>query len=348
MPELELRVNGEAFRGWTSVSVTRSIEQICNQFQLTFTERWSERDEAVPIREGYACEVFYQGKRLISGYVDGSQVSYSAESHQMSVSGRSAAGDLVDCSAIVSGGQFRSQTFESIAASVVAPFGLEVISEVDTGGQFRRFAVQDGETCHELLERMARSRGVLLVSDDQGRLIITAAGSTKSGNRLERGVNILSGQRTGSWSDRFSLYTVKSQNSGGDDWNGRQATQVYADSTDATVDRYRPIVILAEAQLQEADAKTRADWERNIRAGRAQRLTYTVQGWDDPILGVWTPNSLVKVKDDFFGVDDELLVVTARLTHGDRGQLAELDLARPEAYDGLAEPPTARPGGGFW
>lgn len=347
MTELQLRANGKVFAGWTEVSISRSIEQLASSFSLTVSELWTERGETIPILEGAACTIKAGTRQIIDGYVDSSIISYSAGAHALTVQGRSKLGDLVDCSAVVAGGQFKDQTLEDIAELICAPFGISVISERLGGTAFRRFAVQEGESCLEVIERAAKAEGAMIISNDAGSLLITSGVTLKSPTILKRGDNILTGRRQGSWADRFSTYTIKSQNSGSSKWNGRHASRVVGTSDDDAITRSRPLNIIAEAQVDNAGAKTRANWERNTRSGRSQRLAYTVRGWEDGD-GIWTPNTTVAVQDDFFGVDDDLLLVSALLTKGAGGEIAELELTRPEAFNVLATPPSKPRKGKFW
>jgi len=347
MSDIELRVGGDSFVGWKEVSITRSIEQLASTFSITSSELWTENDEEIPIREGSACEVWTRLHRMIQGYIDSSDGFYDANDHRLSVSGRSNLGDLVDCSAIVSGGVIKNQTLYGLISLVCQPFGISVVSEATSADKFRRFSVQDGETVIEVIERAAKARGLMVISNDDGKLVITSPGYSRAGTALRYGENILSGGRRASWSDRFSQYTVKSQNSGSEDWFGRSAAHIKATVTDETVSRYRPFVMIAEEQLDQNGCTARATWERNVRSGKSQRLVYTVRGWDDRG-DIWTPNQLVSVFDPRYGIDDDLLLVTVVSSKSERGEMSELTLTHPSAFSGTATPPKARSGKDFW
>ena len=127
---------------------------------------------------------------------------------------------------------------------------------------------------------------------------------------------------------------------GDDEFSGRQAAQIKRTSDDDRVPRYRPLIIHAENEDTGKELQARVDWERNNRAGRARRVTYTVFGWTDDDGKQWAPNTLVRVKDPWFRIDGELLIATVRFSKSlERGTTTQLDLVRPEAFDIQPLPP---------
>ncbi len=96
--------------------------------------------------------------------------------------------------------------------------------------------------------------------------------------------------------------------------------------------RYRPLIVYAE-QGDGATYADRAVWERNVRAGRSARLQYTVPGWEYKPGKIWLPNRMVPVKDDYIGVDAEMLIARCTYTLDDGGSRTTLELCRREAFD---------------
>lgn len=341
MTDLELLVRGRRHRGWKNVRIVRSIEQLASAFDVGFTDRWSRTDEPLGIFAGDECALEVDGDRIVSGYVDDAEVSSTASDRSMTVSGRSRAGDLVDASAVHKSGQWTSRPLREIATDLCKPFGVAVRAEVDLGGAIRTFALQEGESVYEALDRLARIRGLLVVTATDGAVVFTRAGKSGARTRLERGVNILRGTVRTSWRERFSEYIVKAQSSGDDSLFGEPAAAAKATAKDAGVGRHRPLIILSDEQGSVAELKQRAQWEANVRAGRASRLVYEVPGWRDAAGAIWEPNTRVQVIDPWFRVNAELLIVSATLARSDQGTTTELELADPKAFDVL--PVTPKP-----
>lgn len=346
LPDVRLEVAGLLYGGWKSISISRSIEQISGSFDLTVSDRWPGQASGRPILTGDSCRLLVDGEVLITGYVDDMSISHDGSKHEVSVSGRDKTGDLVDCSAIKGSGQWANRKLEQIAADLCAPFGIQVHTAVDTGKAFSNFALQEGESVFEALERMAKIRAVLLTADGAGALVITRPGNDRVDTDLVLGQNILEASGSSSQRERYSQYILKGQSAGGDSWNGAQAAQAKSTAGDPAVTRYRPLVVVSDSQGDGLSLKDRALWEATFRAARATDVAITAQGWKHRG-GIWAPNAIVHVKDEFLGLDDDLLIKSVNLVLNESGTRAMLGLTRPDAFklQPLKEPAAKRSGG---
>lgn len=325
--------------GWQEINITLSMDNLAGSFELQFSDRYGD-DDKYRVTPGDRCTVSVDGETLITGYVFEAMPSYDASTHSVTVRGNDAAGDLVDCSAMHKGGEWTNATLVQIADDLTLPFDVEVRPLVDVGAPFRKFSIQQGETVFEALDRAARFRGVMLMSDGQGGLLITRAGINNSvlPTALAPGENVLSAQAHLSWRERYSQYTVKGEGIGDDESWGAAVTQQAGYALDKSVDRYRPLVILAEENGHAQSFGERAVWQRNVRAGRSARVTYTVQGWYHDA-GLWMPNRLVPVRDPLLHLAGDMLITAVKYRRSRDGARAELSLMRPDAYDRITLPP---------
>jgi prophage tail gpP-like protein len=351
--EFVITIGGINYGGWTSVRVTRSLEQLAHSFSVSFTDRWTDQNKAIPAHRGDACTVLYRGTRgdqvVTTGWIDENTLDYDATTRTLGLSGRSTTGDLCDCAAIHQGGSWSGVGLLRIAQDLCRPFGVSVSSAVDLGRPFSVFKLNDGETVFQALERACRMRGVIMTTHGSGALVFQRTGQTIVATTIERGVNILRGSKRDSHADRFSQYTVKIQMSAGGSAGDDMTTPHPAlkrTALDSHVTRYRPTIITAETEDSGPELQKRADWERNVRAGRACRLTYTVQGWENSA-GLWAPNTLVRVVDQDAEVDDELLIVTVTFERSGQGTTTTLELTQPGAFDVEPLPPKVKKKGMF-
>lgn len=340
MNDVKLKVDGREYSGWKSLRVGRGIEQIAGTFELSVTERWAGQEQPWPILPGAECVLSINGHDLISGWVDDVVPSYDVTRHGIKVSGRDRTGGLVDCSAIHESGEWKDRTLLQIAKDLATPFGVTVTAEASVGAPFATASIQEGETAFETIERLARFRGVLLVSNGCGGLVITRTSTERIATGLVQGENILSASATLSHRDRYSRYIVKGQNSGSDFSTPAQNASVSAEATDPAISRYRPLVIVAEDQGDVTKLADRAKWEAGVRAGRSCRATITVQGRSHGD-GLWHPNRLVSVRDDFLRLDGDMLITSVTFILDEKGSRTELELCRPEAFELQALPEPA-------
>lgn len=330
MPNIRLYIGSNIYEGWKETNVTRAMDQAASSFTVGLSASFSEGVSVLPVAPGADCRVELNGETVITGFVDGVNGSYDSQNHAYSIAGRSAIGDLVDCTAVVAGGEFRNQTVDAIAKAICAPFGIKVIvaKSVDVGELLPKHRVDDG-ACFEVIERACRRRGLLLTSTAKGELLITQVGTKRIATALEFGKNIKSASGRFSINNRFSEYRVKGQLTGGDSITLEQQVQAFAIARDVGVKRYRPLVI--DAEEGELDLSKRGRFEASTRLGRASQMTYTVQGWSHSN-GLWEPNTLVRVVDPYFRIDGWFLISSVNYSYGSSGTLCAITVMPQEAF----------------
>ncbi len=327
-----LRIGREDFDGWESVSISGGIERASSDFALSITERFPGEVNPSRIYPGDACEILIGTDRLITGYVDAVQPSYDSASHTIAASGRSKTGDLVDCS-VVDRESFRNLDIEQIAERMAAPYGVIVVAEEDVGTKIPKFRVQRGEPVWDAIERAARTKGLLVTDDTQGRLVLTRAGNQVATDALVYGANILKGSANFNASERFSEYICRGQRAGTDDDFGAATVNQAQSEPDVEVTRRRVLVIDAEGRGDRDSCRARAAWEAATRAAKAAEATYTVRGWRQSDGLLWAPNQLVQTTDPLIGVDGQLLIVERTFTLDDTGgEITTLLVGPPDGY----------------
>lgn len=346
--KVELRVNGKAYGGWTSVSVSRSLKAVSGKFDLEVIDRWTGQNQAWEIVPGDECSVRIGSDTLVTGYVDQVAPSFDAESRSISISGRDKTADLVDCSVDLANTQINNVKLDRLAKLLAAPLGITVKSETDVGAAFPSFAIQPGEQAFAALERAARLRGVLVTSDGLGGLLLTRPSSGRSYTALEQGKNILSGSATFDHSERFSKYKVLGQRSGQgssaseDDLNIDFDLGLLATATDANVKRTRVKTILAEGPISLAAAKKRAQWEATFAAAKSSNFEITVRGWFQGDGSLWRVNQQVPLKSPWLRADQAFLCSGVVYRYDDGGEVCTLSLERPDAYTPSPEQQTKK------
>lgn len=336
--ELTLNVDGKVWGGWTDMTINRSLESVAGEFDLTVTAQWSS---AAPrsIKPGQSCTVSIGSDRVMTGYIDDFIPSYDAENVSLRVMGRDKTGDLVDSSVVDKSGQWKGQKLEQLAATICKPYSIEVVNETDTGDAFGSITLEQGETGFELLDRLAKQRGVLVTSDAYGRLVITRASILRAGVALTLGDNILAARGRFSWRERASQYIVKgSASAGGATWDEQPVKMVGGRQTvvsDPEITRYRPKILVNEDSLTVGGASARGEWYKTRMMGEANTTEITVAGWrENGISGpLWQTNRLVKITDEIQQLDVTWLIKTVSFMEGDQGRLTVLTLVPPESLD---------------
>ncbi|MCA9789664.1 MAG: hypothetical protein KC462_07820 [Cyanobacteria bacterium HKST-UBA05] len=332
-----LVIDGRTYEGWEAVSVSRTIEALSGSFDLALADHGPDGEVSLALTDGSACRVLIDGELVITGYLDKRTYTLNENDHPITVSGRDKAGDLDDCAALNQPGEWKHQKLETIAADLVAPFGISISTQVDTGPVFDSFQLEQEETVQRALERMAKLRGVLIYADASGNLVINRAGLGLQATAVVEGQNLLSGQSEFDSGERFGQIYVKGQQAGTKTKRGKALSQVKASATDSDIGRYRPLLVVAEGQIDTAKAQRRAQWEVARRRGRSRRANVSVQGWrhggnSGPL---WAVNQLVRVIAPSLGLNDLFTVGSVTFRQGSQGggTVTTLDLAPPEAFE---------------
>lgn len=372
--DVALTVDGQVHRGWRSVKASLGLDAAAAEVSIELAERWANAEDATAIRRairpGAPFVLTLEGETVIEGYLDALEVTYDQNNHVLTVTGREKTGDLVDCAAQVDGPhEFANVGLEEAARRICRPFGIRVKAEGDLGARFGRFSIQPGETAWEAIARGARERAVIATGDGRGTLVLTrggqggeAAGAIRLGGADG---NIRRAQGSFDFKERHSLVVVRGQSEGGGATEGiydvtdrahprlveggARIVQARTEgrATDPDVERYRPRVVIAEAQGEGITFAQRAAMEVRLAAGKSRRVRYTVPGWRGAGGALWRPNTRAMVEDAYLELARELLIANVTFSLGaDGGTVTELQLAPVDAYALIPERPRKRNGDG--
>lgn len=334
---IALRVDGMEFAGvggkrWSSAVVTTSLEELASSFELSALGVFAP---AVPfIREGDEVEVWIGQDRVIRGYVDEVEHSGDADREEVKVRGRSRTCDLIDCSAPL--GTWRGLRLGQLLRTLMANYPVELVDEADVAAKIiGRHSTEEGESFHDILDRMSREMGFLVTDDGSGNLVLThaGAGGTARDTIIRGSVGFLSGSVTRRVDERYSSYVIRGQVASDLDVD----PSVNADASDLGVRRFRELVVRAERGLSRQDARIRAGWEAVTRAAKSIQANYTVRGWRQRDGTLWRKNQLVEVIDGFAGViGAELLIIDVTLSiSATEGRVTTMRLGPPEGFTPL-------------
>lgn len=330
--DLDLVVGGRRYGGWTSVQVTRSMERLAGSFSVEANDRWADQGDSWPIAEEDECRAEINGETVIDGYIDSRSIELTGELRSLSYEGRDRAAALVDCSAVPDRWTIRRSSVVDIARMLAEPFNIPVsVADGLSPEREEKLVINPGDTAFQAIEKVAHDAGVLVMSDSQGGIVITRAGTTRA-DSLILGGNIKSLSVQYDSSDRFREYILLTQRRGSDDGSPEQ-TRIRAEATDEGVRRSERVqIIRPERGITAASARRRADWEARIRAAEAESISVTVTGWHQPTGSLWPINALSHVQADAAGINGDLLISETDFSVGEGGKETRLRLVRPDAF----------------
>lgn len=328
MSDIKLLINGNEYTGWEDLSLSRSIEALAGAFSLKVSEL-----VPLPIESGDKCELFLLDKKVLTGWVDSVTATADSGNHSIEISGRDLTGDLVDCAAKNESQEFTNIPFVKLIQAICAPFQIETLIIEPEGGfdPFKKFALMQ-ETAWEAIERACRLRGVFAGTTPDGVLIIQEYGLGRAASGFKLGDNLLSASATFDLKDRFSEIKVYGQQPGDDDSDEKTAASVQGVARDPNIKRYRPLIVMAESQVNNKVAQLRAEWEVAVRAARGTVISCEVQGWEQAPGRLWVINEIANFDAPALGVKNDLLIKEVEYKSSNSGTTTAFTLTRADAY----------------
>ena len=333
-----LRVNGKEWSTWESVTLNDYFgEALCSRFEATLSDSYRGDFAKAPIRRGDKYQLLLGGELRQTGYINKPSTGYGPNRHGIKLSGRDLTQDLVDCSSTRAPGSWSNRKLESIASDICAEFNIQVVAGDDTGNPISQAALQVGDTPHQFLEKLCRSRNVWMVSTAAGQLTFAKASTVKLDNALVRGVNIEEADADLSDENRFSVYIGKGQQRGSDQLTPTAAAVVTGQVTDPAIKRHRPMIVQGEDQQDGETLGDRLLNERNKRIGDSESAKIKVAGWrmkSGAQAGqVWPTNRLVPLVDDWLGLNVVYAIEQVQFTIAKEDNSAQLTLVPPAKFD---------------
>lgn len=175
--EFSLAINGQDFRFWTSLELTRSLDQVAScSFSAPFTpENRTFRDTFRPY-QFQEVEVRHAGRKIFTGTVVNISPSVSESAKTIDVSCYAKCGVWQDCAAPASALplQFDGLSLDKIAKQLAEPFGLDPQFSAEAvfgdlvGAKFDKVALEVSGTILPFMVKLAQQRGLIITSDSDG------------------------------------------------------------------------------------------------------------------------------------------------------------------------------------
>lgn len=351
---MKLEVNGTPYTNFTAASCTLRLDSVANEF--TF-DAVAPGAQALPFKGGEACRVLVDDEPVLTGFIEIVAVTYDGSSHRITVQGRSKTGDLLD-STIDTMDDLRGEglTLKALAEQVIAKLGLtfSVIDEVSPQpftGTEDIAAPEPGDNAFEFIEKYARKRQVLLTSDGDGNLVITANSGIVADGAIQHIIgapdnNVIQSSFSYDTTGRFNAYKMAgglnpvALNLAGETDLASLVNQGGGVS-DSEIRAGRQLVIVAEVPFSDGSCEDRARWELNVRRARGLAYAATVPGYrvGGDTGDLWKINRIYQVVDDFVGKVEPMLANMITFTFSiDSGSRTSISFVGRNAYTTFIAP----------
>jgi prophage tail gpP-like protein len=337
--EVSVTIGNEKITGFERVTICTSLETLSGFFELVLTDEIEGTNNFKLVTQA-ECTIRIGKDLVMTGFIDKVSPKITRDSHTITVRGREKTADLVDCSIVTPPLEYAADSnLLQLVKEWVAPFGIVAIKDYETTPNFKKkFCILAGESVAEVIIRACKLKGIIPVTDAQGRLLLTASGGTLGEDTLAFGPggNVLEAEADFDYSNRFSKYTFRTQSENSDEviailWG--KSLEISGSAADPGVKRYRPIVLHADSEAVQTDCKKRAEVEALVRAATSQEAMATVQGWRQDSGKLWGKNMLVPCDIAPCYINQELLTSEVTYTLSDEGTKCRIKLVRPDAFN---------------
>lgn len=334
---VKVKIDNIEVEGWKSFSITRSLDDLCGTFELTFIDS----TPAEVLLTGKLVEIFEENDQLLKGYIYSRSRAFNSKI--ILISGRDVTGDLVDCSADVK--SWYNVPLSTIVGDIIQPFNiLSEISSSAAAENISKFTIQSGETGYDALERLCKIKGILANTTRDGKVWIHDVIPDQTeimSSPLEKGVNLKELEETLQNQDVFSLYKMRGHNKFLDSqpWT-RQSLQAGVVITDENVDRYRPTTIINDGSGGTSDLTKRGKWEAQNRASKSLvykaktsrfRTRTSITEFDG---NLWELGKLVRLKNDNWNLDIQRIISSITYSLSEKnGSETSFVLKDPKSYE---------------
>lgn len=336
MPNSRVRlvINDFQYLGWKTMSIDRTIEAVSGRFRCSLIDTGSVINP--DLAPGASCQVLIDDHKLINGYIDSVEASVTKDRFSYRIAGRDKTADIVDGCADIRPGTWKDQTILNFAKIMATAADIDVISDGSFTDEKTTFTIEVGDTIFSAINRGSRSRGILMLTDEQGRLVLSSPGSAKADDALVLGQNVKELQFTVDYTNRFYKYIVRSQRSSkGKGWTSNEGIiKATGSAYDPDIRNTRYLILPAEDQVTDSLATKRAQWEASVRNAMSEIIRIQLPTFYQSSNALWRENLLVHLSGSLgnFTINSDYIISSINYTMDDSGLNCTLGLRDKDSF----------------
>lgn len=335
-----VRFNGDTFNLFDEITLNTSLDNITGAFSLKTT-----LNNNLPFGLDDFIEIVVDGEILLSGFIEKASGSISNTSVDVNYSGRDALGDLVDDSVpdVVKVNQkaigLVNLCQKTLDALKIKSKVINLAGDIDSFTSKEIEAIGFGGNAGGFLQGFCRKRGVFLITDGLGNLVIFTPPSSIQGDEKITENDMLDRSFDFDNTKRFNVVRVGSQdnNASDDDASTSDGVRRTQQATDEDIRESRFKEIIGEETMNNRELLRRAEEEINITRARGFTFSFSVPSH------IFRKGNLIRVEDRLSGVNGVFLIKSIDFSqNGDTGNTSRLTICYPESYSAQGKRVTKR------
>ena len=172
---ITIRINNSIYSNFKSINVALSMETLSGAFDAVAT---IDQFSNFPIKIGDNVEILVNDQKVLTGFIEELEPRYSADSHEISLSGRSKTADVIDSSLVdnleIKGDITLKAVIEKIL-TINSITGINVIeaTNIDPFVKGETISAESGEGLFDIIDKYCQKRQVLATTNGDGDIVLT-------------------------------------------------------------------------------------------------------------------------------------------------------------------------------
>lgn len=341
---ITIRINGKDYSGFIEAQASKSIEDLCGQFSFTAT------GYDFPINIQDECEIYVNGKKFLTGFVEKRQVNVDSSNYTIGIAGRDKLSLLVDNTVAKVYQYVGGQTIGSFCQNLINDLGLDikVIAKKNPVIPEEDFPSSEVDsTAFEVIDDVCKRLQVLATSNEDGNLVLMEAGSdvyptsivNEPGNKDN---NVLSCSYSEDFTQRFGHYSIYSQ----DNFSLLPTIEeeanydIVATAIDSKANPMRKLNIIMRNSYSQDQADNYAKYTANVRrVNSTQYETIMILHQGTESGDIWRYNYLYNIIDGYAGINTQMLCKSITYSFANEGETTALTFVPKDAFKVQADKP---------
>lgn len=312
---LTLKAGGTEYSIWRDKLVEKSMLTPLHSFYFVLNAAISGQISDFKLAVDTECTVALEDETVVTGIIEDIIVERKLNSNsRLQISGRESICSAWDSFYQESTVQWKDQTILNNIKNVLKPFDITVDTDSAAQGELNKtipvYTASPLVTVGDQVTKLCQMASVLPMSNGDGRLYLGrgttsdyCTDSIEMGNNAHESFIRISNQNRASV-NRIIGQGVSAGNTGIADFQ-----QPHGSFNDGQV-RERFLTMYFDGIADSGFCRNMAKWQGRMRAGMSRAVTYRVAGWTQSDGTPWSPNTLVKIKDEEMEIRDTRLIMS--------------------------------------
>jgi len=323
-------INGKAYSNFLSIEVDMSMETLTNSFKITLA---SENAKSVPFSEDDEIIIYLKNTPILTGTIEILTSTSSISNRSTKIQGRDKTSTVVDSDLIdpvnISGSISLKDFIETLLRKNQIE-DIQVLSLTDTQllTQNDNVAVELGQNLFSVIDEYCQLRQVLAYTNGEGNIVLSRSSSNESyySKKLVhrtagfqndfitkgQGTNVMTAVYRRSKIESYKNYVVQTRDIleilNLPPLSSSESSGSVVVENDTTTKLPKTMVLANDKARTLDSAQNRAKWEKSYRLSKTRNYFCDLDGLEVGDGVIWKPNTIVKLEDDWNGLDEYMLI----------------------------------------